>query len=248
MWLMKTSDLSSTKEAHSMKKVIAVILGAVAFLSLPDAGRADMIFTANLTNDQENPPVVPTLDGMTTPREVSFGTATFVLNDAMTELTIFATVSNIDFGRVPSSGTPVITLPNPNPNPQTPDILNDDLLVAHLHRGPVGTNGPVIFGFIGSPFNDNNPNDVVVTPFASGVGGTVISRWNVGEGNGLATLENQIPFLLAGEMYINFHTVQFGGGEIRGQIAVPGPASVSLLAIGVAGLVAYGRRRWRRPA
>ena len=98
-----------------MKKVIAVILGAVAFLSLPDAGRADMIFIANLTNDQENPPVVPTLDGMTTSREVSFGTATFVLNDAMTELTIFATVSNIDFGRVPPQGPRWSPPPTPTP-------------------------------------------------------------------------------------------------------------------------------------
>jgi hypothetical protein len=134
--------------------------------------------------------------------------------------------------------------PNPNPNPQTPNILNDDLLVAHIHRGPVGTNGPVIFGFIGSPFNDNNPNDVVVTPFASGVGGTVTGRWNVGEGNG-TTLAAEIPNLLAGLTYINFHTVQFGGGEVRGQItAVPEPATLSLVLLG-SGLALRARLRRR---
>jgi len=26
--------------------------------------------------------------------------------------------------------------PDPNPSPQTPDILNDDLTVAHIQRGP----------------------------------------------------------------------------------------------------------------
>ena len=146
------------------------LLATLVLLGASTSGNAAMIFTATLTNDQENPPVVPTLDGVATPRPVSFGSATFVLNDAMTELTISATVFNIDFGRVPSQGTPVANPPNANPNPQTADILNDDLLVAHLHRGPVGTNGPVIFGFIGTPFNDNNPNDVVVTPFATGSG------------------------------------------------------------------------------
>src|SRR5688572_5815824 len=163
-----------------MKQRLAALIAVVAFLSFPNTGRADTIFFANLTNAQENPPAVPTLDGVSTLRPASFGSASFVLNDAMTQLTFSISVSNIDFGRVPSLGTPVVNPPTANPLPQTANILNDDLLVAHFHRGPVGTNGPVIFGFIGTPFNDNNPNDVVVTPFASGVGGTVTGRWNLG--------------------------------------------------------------------
>ena len=226
-----------------MKNVIVALASALALLSLPDTGRAVTLFQATLTNGQENPPVVPTLDGVLTPRPASFGTATFILNDTLTELIITATVFNIDFGRVPPAGTPVTNPPNPNPNPQTATILNDDLLVAHLHRAPVGTNGPVIFGFIGSPFSDNNPTDVLVTPFASGVGGTVTSRWNVGEGNN-TTLAAEIPNLLAGLTYINFHTVQFGGGEIRGQIIpVPAPSGVVLTALGILGAAAW---RWRR--
>jgi len=215
-----------------MKQRLAVpLLAVVAFLSFPGTGRADTIFVANLTNSQENPPAVPTLDGEATLRPSS-GSGTFVLNDAMTQLTFSITVSNIDFGRVPSLGTPVVNPPTANPFPQTPSILNDDLLLAHFHRGPVGTNGPVIFGFIGSPFNDNNPNDVVVIPFASGVGGTVTGRWNLGEGNG-TTLTAEIPNLLAGLTYVNFHTVQFGGGEIRGQLTpVPEPGSLLLLLLG----------------
>lgn len=227
-----------------MKQIIVAFAAATAFLSSPGASRASTILFANLTTSQENPPTVPTLDGSATPRPTSFGSASFVLNDAMTELIFSVSVFNLDFGRIPSQGTPVTNPPNPNPNPQTPNILNDDLLVAHIHRGPVGTNGPVIFGFIGSPFNDNNPNDVVVTPFASGVGGTVTGRWNVGEGNG-TTLAAEIPNLLAGLTYINFHTVQFGGGEVRGQItAVPEPATLSLVLLG-SGLALRARLRRR---
>ena len=52
----------------------------------------------------------------------------------------------------------------------------------------------------------------------------------------------QIPNILAGRAYINFHTVQFAGGEIRGNItAVPEPATMLLVATGLAGL--YRRRR-----
>ena len=227
-----------------MKHMLVALAIAVAFLSFPDAGQAATIFFANLTNSQENPPVVPTLDGVVTPRPASFGTASFLLNDAMTELTLSVTVFNLDFGRIPTQGTPVVNPPNLNPSPQTPDILNDDLLVAHIHRGLPGMNGPVIFGFIGSPFNDNSPNDVVVTPFATGVGGTVTGRWNVGEGNG-TTLAAELPNLLAGNTYINFHTIQFGGGEIRGQITpIPEPASMSLFLLG--GGCALGRCVRRR--
>jgi hypothetical protein len=145
---------------------------------------------------------------------------------------------------VPAQGMPVVNPPNPNPNTQTPSILNDDLLVAHIHRGPVGVNGPVIFGFIGSPFNDTNPNDVVVAPFGSGVGGTVTAKWDAGEGNG-TTLTAELPNLLAGNTYINFHTIQFGGGEIRGQISkIPEPGTLALLGLAL-GALALRRRAAR---
>jgi hypothetical protein len=66
-------------------------------------------------------------------------------------------------------------------------------------------NAGVRFGFFGQPFNDTNPNDVVVTPFANGVGGTVFSKWDRDEGNN-TTLTAQLANILAGLSYINFHT------------------------------------------
>jgi hypothetical protein len=121
--------------------------------------------------------------------------------------------------------------------------VNDNLVAAHIHAGPTvasGVNGPVVWGFFGTPFNDNNPNDVVMTPFATGVGGTFSGKWDAPEGNN-TTLAAQLPNILAGRSYINFHTMQFTGGEIRGAInAVPEPSALILFSTGAAGILGLG--------
>jgi uncharacterized protein (TIGR03118 family) len=155
-------------------------------------------FILNMTNAQESPPTNPTTTG-STPRPGSYGTAHFVFNSGATALTLSATVHNIDF-----TGS------------QTADT-NDNLTNAHIHSSAATTAAtrPVVWGFIGTPFNDNNPNDAVVTPFLSGVGGDVSAKWDAPEGNG-TTLAAQLDNLRNGRAYINFHTAQFNGGEIRG--------------------------------
>lgn len=53
--------------------------------------------------------------------------------------------------------------------------------------------------------------------------------------------------LLAGQAYFNIHTVQFPGGEIRGQLqAVPEPATLLLLGSGIAGVAGVLRKRRKR--
>lgn len=106
-------------------------------------------------------------------------------------------------------------------------------------------NAPVRWGFFGAPFNDTNPNNFVLTPFATGVGGVFAGAWDLSEGNN-TTLTAQLPSILAGLSYINFHTTQFGGGEIRGQIVVPEPTTMLLFSTGLAGLVAKVRQSRRR--
>jgi uncharacterized protein (TIGR03118 family) len=175
------------------------------------------LFLVNLTNAQENPPTTPTSSNGGGPRPASFGTARLQFNAAQTAMTFTSTVNNIDFTGF-----------------QTPGEANDNLTVAHIHAGPAVTpavNGPVVWGFFGTPFNDNNPNDQVVTPFTSGVGGSVSGKWDAPEGNG-TTLAAQLSNLREGRAYVNFHTVQFGGGEIRGNI----PAATALRDALVAGL------------
>jgi CHRD domain/PEP-CTERM motif len=204
------------------------LLAAAAAVAASPSSRAVTTLIANMTNAGENPPTVPTLTGGQ-PRPASFGTATFVLNDAQTAMTMVATVNNIDF-----TGS------------QTGDT-NDNLTNAHIHASPTvtaTTNAGVVWGFIGSPLNDTNPADVVVTPFAQGVGGTVTAKWDAPEGNG-TTLTAQLGNILTTHSYINFHTAQFGGGEIRGFIVVvPEPATVGLLGLGM--LSAFGISRRRR--
>src|SRR5712692_466584 len=126
------------------------------------------LFTANLTGAQEAP-----IQGS----PIAFGTATFILNDAQTALSFTATVFGVDFGANPLFN-----------NPQTPGT-GDDLLNAHIHCcAPPGSAASVRWGFIGSPFNNSTAanvagSDLVVTPFSSGVGGTVSGKWDALEGN-----------------------------------------------------------------
>jgi hypothetical protein len=166
---------------------------------LTSANLSPSDFTVNLTNSQEVPPTNPTTTGGAR-RPASYGTAHFVINAGATAMTMTATVNNLDF-----TGS------------QTADT-NDNVTNAHIHAGASvapGVNGPVVWGFIGTPFNDNNPNDAVVTPFGSGVGANVSGKWDAPEGNG-TTLAAQLDNIRNGRAYVNFHTSQFSGGEIRG--------------------------------
>lgn len=212
---------------HRLRPLTAV---AVAALLLAPAGaRAQTQFIANLTNSQENPPAVPTLSTGGA-RPASFGTATFTLNAAQTSLTMNATIFNIDV-----TGS------------QTADV-NDNLTAAHIHAGAntPPTNNPVVWGFFGAPLNDNNPNDFSFTPFGGGlVGGTFIGKWDAAEGNN-TTLAAQLTNIFEGRAYINFHTTQFPGGEIRGALqVVPEPSTYALMATGLAGVALAGWRRRR---
>ena len=63
----------------------------------------------------------------------------------------------------------------------------------------------------------------------------------------LPTCRNFWILALGGMTYFNIHTVNFGGGEIRGQLsAVPLPAALPLFPTGLGALGLLGWRRKRK--
>lgn len=114
---------------------------------------------------------------------------------------------------------------------------------AHIHCcvDPAG-NAPVAIGFMASGFPigvtagsyenifDLTDSSIYTAGFLAAGGGTAA-------GASAHLLTN----LQAGMAYVNIHTNQFPGGEIRGQLAVPEPGTLLLFAIGA--LAAAGARR-----
>lgn len=68
------------------------------------------------------------------------------------------------------------------------------ILAAHIHQGAAGQNGPVII-----PLQKTGDNEWAVPP-------------------GAKLTEAQLQSYKGGRLYVNFHSAQYKGGEIRAQI------------------------------
>ena len=95
----------------------------------------------------------------------------------------------------------------------------------HIHLAAKGANGPVVVPFnLESFFRDTRRGLAV--------------RALVGFNPAL------LDSLLAGDLYLNLHTLDYGSGEIRGQISaqVPEPSTLGLLALAGVGLIVMRRK------
>ena len=141
-------------------------------------------FAATLQGTQEAPPVTTTASG----------TLSATLNEAQDRLQIIIQTSGLDL--------------DGNQSPGDPD---DNVTGGHIHRGPQGANGPIVFGFIG--ISNDADGDLAINPST----GQIAVEWDAAEGNG-TNLTTELPNLYADGLYVNLHTAGHPGGEIRGQI------------------------------
>ena len=97
----------------------------------------------------------------------------------------------------------------------TTEGLSSDVVGAHIHLAAAGTNGPVRVPFI----NPNLAGTNTQTPFAAPNEGILMENsFGTSDVTGGLTLDDILAAMRSGNAYCNIHTVNFPGGEIRGQI------------------------------
>ncbi len=91
----------------------------------------------------------------------------------------------------------------------------ENVRMAHIHFGAVGVNGPVVAWLYPS-----GPPPELIPGWTNGIlaEGVITAGDLVGLLNG-KELSELIDLMISGETYVNVHTSQFPGGEIRGQIS-----------------------------
>jgi hypothetical protein len=94
----------------------------------------------------------------------------------------------------------------------------EEITQSHIHLAAFGTNGPVAV-FLFGPVAEGVSNSGVLAR------GTIteadlIARPDIGFG---ATMAELVAAMRAGGAYVNVHTLDFPGGEVRGQIREGGP-------------------------
>lgn len=104
------------------------------------------------------------------------------------------------------------------------DVFNGTgITMAHIHLAPAGVNGPVIAFLFGPDFGGVDINGTLATGTLTA--GNLISP---------PTMAEVAQAFSAGNVYVNVHSLNNPGGEVRGQaVQVPAPAGLALLLLGL---------------
>jgi CHRD domain/PEP-CTERM motif len=114
----------------------------------------------------------------------------------------------------------------------------------HIHCcGPLGVNDPVAVPFSQFPAGVTSGNFTQSFDLASQA--TYSADFVTGNGGTATSAEAAlVAGLNAGEAYVNIHTVNNPGGEIRGQLAAtPEPSTMMLGGLAIASLCIFRRKR-----
>lgn len=94
----------------------------------------------------------------------------------------------------------------------------ENVTQAHIHLGPAGVNGPVVVWL----YPEGPPAQLIPGRFDGVLATGTFTEANLVGPLAGESLEDLLDAMRAGSTYVNVHTSQFPGGEIRGQIAARG--------------------------
>ena len=94
----------------------------------------------------------------------------------------------------------------------------EDITQSHIHLGAFGTNGPVVVFLFGLVPEGVSSSGVLAEGTITE--GDLIPRPAIGFGGTMAEL---VAAMRSGGAYVNVHTLDFPGGEVRGQVREGGP-------------------------
>jgi hypothetical protein len=106
--------------------------------------------------------------------------------------------------------------------------LTSDATMGHIHFGAPGVAGPIVLWFF----------PATLTPTPTAVSGSYSGVWTEADlaaqtqDPSITTFATLLSDMQAGDTYVNVHTLNYPGGEIRGQLGmVPEPRTVKLLGV-----------------
>jgi hypothetical protein len=155
---------------------------------------------------------------------LTIATAPVVASSPMTFVTTLSGAEEVPPTSTPARGTAVFRLSADGTELSYRLVVANihNVVAAHIHLGPAGTNGPVVAFLYGPAAPGEGRTDGVLAT------GTITAASLIGPlaGEPLSTL---VEAMIAGDAYVNVHTNDgvaptntgpgdFPGGEIRGQI------------------------------